>query len=115
MPPAERIETILLTTAPDEFLRQGNARFMQNMATPLIQNIWRILFSEQFRDPRAHAIILQDMLKLPLDYAETVFTKMIEMKLIRPMDPKILAIEYQYPVAFMVSTYLMLDYENSEH
>jgi AcrR family transcriptional regulator len=111
MPPEEHIEAILATTSPDEFLRQGNARFMQHMATPLIQKIWRILFSEQFRDQRAHAIILQDMLQLPLAYAETVFAKMIELDLIRPLDPKILAIEYQYPVAFMVSTYLMLDYK----
>jgi len=47
------------------------------------------------------------MIELPLAYAELVFTKMIEMGLIRRFDPKILAVEYQYPVAFIFSTYLM--------
>jgi hypothetical protein len=32
---------------------------------------------------------------------------MIEMGLIRRFDPKTLAAEYQYPVAFIFSTYLM--------
>ena len=114
MPPEERIEAILSTMPPDEFLRQGNARFMQRMSAPLIEKIWRILFSEQYRDARARDLILQDMIQLPLVYAELVFTKMIEMGLIRRFDPKILAAEYQYPVAFIFSTFLMLDPENPD-
>src|SRR5512140_3284746 len=47
MPPEGRIEAILKTMAPVEFLRQGNLRFMERMAAPLIQKIWRILFTEQ--------------------------------------------------------------------
>jgi AcrR family transcriptional regulator len=109
MPPEERIEAILSKMPPDEFLRQGNARFMQRLSTPLIEKIARILSSEQYRDTRARDLILQDMIELPLAYAELVFTKMIEMGLIRRFDPKILAAEYQYPVAFIFSTYLMLD------
>jgi len=114
MPAQERIEAILSTMPPDEFLRQGNIRFMQRMSAPLIQKIWRILFSEQYRDARARELVLQDMIDLPLAYAELVFTKMIEMGLIRRFDPKILAAEYQYPVAFIFSTFLMQDPENPD-
>jgi AcrR family transcriptional regulator len=114
MPPEERIEVILSTTTPDEFLRQGNARFMQRMSAPLIQKIWRILFSEQYRDPRARDLILQEMIELPLAYTELVFTKMIQLELIRSYDPKLLAAEYQYPVAFIFSTFLMMDTENPD-
>jgi AcrR family transcriptional regulator len=114
MPPEERIEAILSSMPPDEFLRQGNARFMQRLSTPLIKKIARILSSEQYRDIRARELVLQDMIELPLAYAELVFTKMIEMGLIRGLDPKILAVEYQYPVAFIFSTYLMLDPDNSD-
>jgi AcrR family transcriptional regulator len=114
MPPEERIKAILSSMPPDEFLRQGNARFMQRLSTPLIKKIARILSSEQYRDIRARELVLQDMIELPLAYAELVFTKMIEMGLIRGLDPKILAVEYQYPVAFIFSTYLMLDPDNPD-
>jgi AcrR family transcriptional regulator len=114
MPPEERVEAILSSMPPDEFLRQGNARFMQRMSAPLIEKIWRILFSEQYRDLRARDLILQEMMELPLAYTELVFTKMIEMGLIRRFDPKLLAAEYQYTVAFIFSTFLMLDPENPD-
>jgi AcrR family transcriptional regulator len=114
MPPEERLNTILARVTPDEFLRQGNARFMQRMSAPLIQKIWRILFSEQYHDPRARDLILREMMQAPQDYAELVFTKMIELGLIRRFDPKLLAAEYQYPVAFIFSTYLMSGPENPD-
>ena len=50
MPPEERLETLLATTPPDEFLKQGDARFLQRMTAPLIRKIWRIVFTEQYRD-----------------------------------------------------------------
>ncbi len=114
MPPEERVVAILSTMPPDEFLREGNARFMQRMSAPLIEKIWRILFSEQYRDSRARDLILQEMMELPLAYTELVFTKMIELGLIRRFDPKLLAAEYQYSVAFIFSTFLMLDPENPD-
>jgi AcrR family transcriptional regulator len=101
MPPEERLEAILSSIPPDEFLRQGNARFMQRMSVPLIEKIWRILFSEQYRDARARDLVLQDMIQLPLAYTELVFTKMMDMGLIRRFDPIILAAEYQYSVSFI--------------
>jgi AcrR family transcriptional regulator len=114
MPPEGRLEAILSAMTPDEFLRQGNARFMQRMSAPLIQKIWRILISEQYRDSRARDLISQEMMELPLAYTELVFTKMIELGLIHRFDPQLLAAEYQYPVAYIFSTFLMLDPENPD-
>jgi hypothetical protein len=39
---------------------------------------------------------------------------MIKMDLIKAYDPKLLAAEYQYPVAFMFSVFLMTVYENAD-
>jgi AcrR family transcriptional regulator len=114
MPPEERLETLLATTPPDEFLRQGDARFLQRMTAPLIRKIWRIVFTEQYRDERAREIILQDMIRSPLAFTEKVFTKMIALGQIKPYDPKLLAVEYQYPVAFMFSNFLMLEPEETD-
>lgn len=114
LPPIERIETILSSMPPDEFLREGNRRFMQRVSSPQIRKIWRILFSEQYRDQRARDIILQEMIRLPVDYAEKVFAAMLRLGLIRPLDPKLLAAEYQYAVAFIFSTFLMLSLENED-
>jgi AcrR family transcriptional regulator len=114
MPPEERLETLLATTPPDEFLRQGDARFLQRMTAPLIRKIWRIVFTEQYRDERAREIILQDMIRAPLAFTEKVFTKMIALGQIKPYDPKLLAVEYQYPVAFMFSNFLMLEPEETD-
>jgi AcrR family transcriptional regulator len=70
MPPEGRIEAILATIPPPEFLRQGNLRFMERMAAPQIQKVWRILFTEQYRDARARDIIFHEMVQLPVAYTE---------------------------------------------
>ena len=114
MPPEERIEAILKTIPPADFLRQGNLRFMERMAAPQVQKIWQILFTEQNRDERARQIIFQDMVQMPVAYTEKVFKTMLKMDLVKDLDPKLLAAEYQYPVAFMFSVFLMTNYEHAD-
>ncbi len=110
MPPEDRLEKILADVGGEAFLMQGNRAFLERMANPRLQKIWRILFMEQYRDPRARALILQELIQRPLAYTETVFRKMSEMGLIRSLEPRLLAREYLYPVAFL-SSYLMLETE----
>jgi AcrR family transcriptional regulator len=114
MPPEGRIEAILATVSPPEFLRQGNLRFMERMSGPQIQKIWRILFTEQYRDKRAREIIFHEMVQLPIAYTAKVFETMIKMDLIKAYDPALLAAEYQYPVAFMFSIFLMAVSEQAD-
>jgi AcrR family transcriptional regulator len=109
MPPIERIETNLSgLSSPVAFLERGNEIFLDRMVNPRNKKLWRILFIEQYHDLRARDLIVNELIQTSLHYTELVFQTMLRMDLIKPFDPKILAVEYFYPVATM-SSYLMSD------
>ncbi len=107
MPPVERLEKILLEMTPAEFLVRGNEIFLQRMITPRFKKIWQILFIEQYHDPRARALILQELVERPLADTEAAFRTMLQLGVIKPLDPRVLAAEYLFPIAFMSSPLLL--------
>jgi hypothetical protein len=76
--------------------------------------IFQISSSEQFRDERAKKIILHALIKEPQQFTENVLEKMVENKVIKPIDPKILAVEFQYPLFTLFLEYLLLRSEDSD-
>ena len=113
MPPDERIEFNLTQMTALAFLERGNALFIERMATASNKKIWRILFVEQYRDPRARELIRQELIQRPLLFTEKVFQKLIDMGQVKPMDAQQLAAEYFYPIALLCS-YSMMDDENTD-
>ncbi|MBB6453245.1 AcrR family transcriptional regulator [Salirhabdus euzebyi] len=114
LPPVDSLDKILSTTEPETFLKTGHSNFKQYMEDPQGQKIWRLLQIEQFREPFAREIILKDFFGETVDFLEIVFQKMIAMKKIKAFDPKILAIEYQYPVFSLLAEYNILKFDGKD-
>lgn len=78
------------------------------------QKMWRILQVEQFREPLAREIILKDFFQTTIDFLEIVFSKLIELKRIRPLNPRLLAIEYQYTAFSLLAEYNILKFDKKD-
>lgn len=113
-PPLDRLDRILSTMSPKEFLNRGLSNFMAHINDPTMRKIWRIVYVEQYRDPLAGDIYLNDILGNTLDFLEKTFTKMVSLKQIQPFDPKTLAVEFQYPIFTMITEYIMLRFEDKD-
>lgn len=99
-------EVLFETIQPEAFFYQNVQTTMNLMRSPLMQEIITIIRREQFTNQRIRKFLLQEMIQRPRENFEKLFAKLIEHKLIKPLDPKILAKEYQ---AFSIYQY----YENS--
>jgi len=114
LPPIEMLDQILENSTVESFLKAGHRNFKKYMEDENGQKMWRILQVEQFRFPLAREIILEDLLKKTITFLEIVFTKLIAQKKIRPLDPKMLAIEYQYPVFSLLTEYNILKFDGKD-
>jgi AcrR family transcriptional regulator len=112
-PPEARNPDKIKEITPDIFHERVN-RTLDILRTPKMAKIFQISSSEQFRDERAKNIILHALIKEPQQFTEKVLKKMIENKAIKPIDPKILAVEFQYPLFTLFLEYLLLRSEDSD-
>jgi AcrR family transcriptional regulator len=114
LPPVAMLDKIMETVTPEAFLMQGFLNFKQTINNPLLVKIWRILNIEQFRDQRAREIILNDIYKGTIDFLEAAFKIMIKKGQIKNLDPRTLALEYQYPIFTVMTEYLLLKFDNRD-
>lgn len=111
-PPEARNPDKINELTPDIFRERVN-RTLDILRTPKMAKIFQISSSEQFRDERAKNIILHTLIKEPQQFTENVLEKMVENKVIKPINPKILSVEFQYPLFTLFLEYLLLRSENS--
>jgi len=114
LPPMEKLDEILKTLTPEQFLLRGFTNFKKSVNSPLATKMWRILNIEQFRDSRARKIVLEDIYKGTIDFLEAAFQIMIENGAIKPHDPRLLAFEYQYPLFSVMTEYLLLKFDDQD-
>ncbi|WP_158299281.1 TetR/AcrR family transcriptional regulator [Paenibacillus antri] len=115
LPDEAQLKAILEHTDLETFLKQGFEIYKRTIENPLLVKIWRILNIEQYRDPRARDIILTYIYKGTIDFLEAAFALLQEQrKMNDEYSPKVLAIEYQYPIFSMMTEYLLLTFDGKE-
>ncbi|MFD2445029.1 TetR/AcrR family transcriptional regulator [Bacillus sp. CGMCC 1.16607] len=114
LPPIELLDEILQKSSVEDFLKAGHRNFKRYMENETAQKMWRILQIEQFRSPLAREIILKDLFGTTIDFLEIVFTKLMELKKIQRIDPKMLTTEYQYPVFSLLTEYNILKFDGKD-
>lgn len=109
-PPEEMIEEKIDAVSPETFFTIGFSRTMAIMADPTMEKITRITLMEQYRDKRAREMLLQTVHQ-SLPFLEKVFALLIRKGFVKPLDPHLLAAEYQYPLNTMFHEYMILKYD----
>ncbi|PKL92730.1 MAG: hypothetical protein CVV21_02955 [Candidatus Goldiibacteriota bacterium HGW-Goldbacteria-1] len=84
--------------------------FRQVMEQPLMARVWRIVTMEQYRDVKAFEILSIDFHKMRIKYYENIFRMLIKKRLIKTLDPKLLAFEYFYTLIGMLTEYNVLKF-----
>lgn len=114
MPPLEALDALLPATTPEAFLIRGLDLYKEHMASPDMGGIWRILHTELYRDPRARDIWLHVIIRDTLQWLEAVFTRQIALGQIKPLPPRLLAAEYQYPLFALLTEYNLLTFAGQD-
>lgn len=107
IPPLDSLDSIVSSMNIEAFLTQGFNNFLEHIQNQEREKMWRIMYLEQVRDREARAIYLDDIVTGICDYISIVFEKYMELKQIPRQDPKMLSINYQYPLLQMVNIYIL--------
>lgn len=109
MRPPEALNIENLT--PDIF-RERVHRTHTLFRTPTMEKIFKILINELFKNEKAKEIVLHDLIQEPHMFTEKVLDSMNQRGIIQPIDPKIMAVEFQYPILSLFLEYLILKSNN---
>lgn len=112
-PPEEEMEKLMET--PELFFEVGGKAFLERMMDPKNEKIWRIISIELYHNEKIRNFYKTVLLEEPINAWEKIFTKMIEKKVIMPVDPKILAQEYFYFAIYLFFEYFILKYQEDEN
>jgi len=111
-PEATNLEKIDKIT-PEVFRQRANLT-LNIFKNPIMEKIFRIISSEQFRDKRARTIILECLIHEPYSFSKKVLEVMINKGTIAKIDPNIKAMEFQYSIYTLFMEYLLLRSDNSD-
>jgi AcrR family transcriptional regulator len=110
LPPIEYLDRIVAMMSVKEFLQRGTENFIKHIDDPIVQRIWRIMYTEMFRNERAKRIYQDGIMNRTVDCLGLVFQKMIAVGKMKAVNPRTLAREYQYAsVSFIFEYNLLLD------
>lgn len=76
--------------SPEQFMRASFRRFVTFWSDPLRVRLWLVISMEQYRNPRAGQLILDETRRV-VNLVAFAFVEMQKRKKIRPLDPKSLA------------------------
>ncbi|WP_424356134.1 TetR/AcrR family transcriptional regulator [Methanobacterium sp. MBAC-LM] len=111
-PEAKNLDKIDKIT-PEIFRQRANLTLCI-FKNPLMEKIFRIISSEQFRDKRARMIVLECLIHEPYSFSRTVLEIMVNKSIINEIDPDVKAMEFQYSIYTLFMEYLLLKSDNSD-
>jgi AcrR family transcriptional regulator len=102
---SEEVGDELISQGPEVYFEVGAEMFINQINTPKMEKIWRLVSIELNHNEKIRNFFKKDLLEVPIASWENVFRIMIEKKLIKPFDPRMLAYEY-----FSFGIYLFFEY-----
>lgn len=93
---------------PEIYLQQGTRMYLEQITTPKMEKIWRLVSIETFHNEKIREFFKKELLETPLKIWEDTFQMMIDQKMIKPLNPKILAQEYfSFPIYLFFEYYIL--------
>lgn len=112
-PPEARNREDMGQITPEVFRRRAHST-LNLFNDPKMEKIFRIISNEQFRDERAKEIVLDYLIREPYSFSKKVIEIMISNGKIDKVDPKVKAMEFQYPIYSLFLENLLLRSNNSD-
>lgn len=108
-PTLDEVDEMLKIMGPDEVLK--NIIFCVGKSVcGTISNISMIINNEKFRNSRAADMYYKYLINEPSDYYEKIISKMIERKMVKPINARLVAEQYIYVSLSLTQEYIMAQY-----
>ena len=112
-PSDEEIDKMLVMMEPEEIFK--NILFhVGESVNGTLANTAMIINYEKFRNPRATEMYYKYVINEPANYYERLINKMIERKMVKPVDARIIAEQYNYVSIALTKEYIMAQYGLAE-
>lgn len=108
-PSDEEIDKMLMLMEPKEVFKSILFHVGKSVCGTL-SNTAMIINYEKYRNPRAAEMYYTYVVKDPADYYERLINKMIERKMVKPVDARIIAEQYNYVSIALTKEYIMAQY-----
>jgi len=108
-PSDEEIDNMLMSMEPEEVFRSILFHVGKSVYG-ILSNIAMIINSEKFRNPRAAEMYFRYVVNEPADYYERLINKMIKREMVKPVDARIIAEQYNYVSIALTKEYIMAQY-----
>jgi AcrR family transcriptional regulator len=107
--PQKELDKKISQMSFEQFWTKGLSNFHKTTEASLMEKINNIILLEMFRDPRARDIALEELFSRQQKKVQTIFEKMQIKGLIKKeLDPKVLGLEYTYPMLALRFEYNIL-------
>ncbi len=111
-PPEEEMNKLMET--PELFFEVGARAFIGRMSVAKTEKIWRLISIELYHNEKIREFFRKELLEVPIMAWEGIFTEMIEKKVIKPVNPKVLAYEYFSFAIYLYFEYFVLKYNETD-
>lgn len=108
-PSEGEIDRMLMLMEPEEVLKSILFHVGKSVCGTL-SNTAMIINHEKYRNPRAAEMYYRYVVDEPAEYYERLINKMIERKMIKPVDAHIIAKQYNYVSIALTKEYIMAQY-----
>lgn len=108
-PSDEEIDKMLMIMEPEEVFKSILFHVGKSVCGTL-SNTAMIINYEKFRNPRATEMYYIYVVNEPADYYERLINKMIERKMVKPVDARIIAEQYNYISIALTMEYIMAQF-----
>lgn len=95
------------------YIEASGVTFMDRLRKPRVEKIWRIISIELYRNKKIRDFFNRNMVTAAIDGWEATFKKMIEKKLVKPLDPRVMAVEFFYFAIYLYFEYFVLNYSEN--
>lgn len=112
-PSDKEIDKMLLLMEPEEVFKSILFHVGKSVCGTL-SNTSMIINYEKYRNPRAAEIYYRYLVKEPADYYERLINKMIKRKMVKPVDARIIAEQYNYISITLTQEYIMALYGHAD-
>jgi AcrR family transcriptional regulator len=108
-PSGEELDRMLMLMEPEEVFKTILFHVGKSVNGTL-SNTAMIINHEKFRNPRAAEMYYKYVITEPADYYERLINKMIEQKMVRPVDARLIAEQYNYVSVALTKEYILAQY-----
>lgn len=108
-PSEEEIDEMLMIMEPEEVFK-SILFYVGKSVKGTLANTAMIIHYEKYRNPRAAEMYYRYIVSEPADYYEGIINKMIGLKMVKPVDARIIAEQYNYVSIGLTKEYIMAQY-----